>query len=217
MIISYGEHKPKIHPDAWVAADATICGDVTVGAGCRIMHGARIVAEDGGSIHIGDYCIVLENAVVRATGRHPCTIGDHCLIGPNSHVVGAKIGDEVFIATGAAIFHGATVGRGAEVRINGTVHLRSGLEEGATVPIGWVAVGQRAEILPADQHDAIWALQKPLDFPGFVYGLDRDTPHLMRAVTTGLSERLGVHQTETDVYREALTDKEDLNEGGGGQ
>lgn len=197
MIVSYGDHRPHIDPEAWVAADATVSGDVTIGAGSRIMHGARLVAEAGGSIRIGRNCIVLENAVVRASSSHPCTIGDHCLIGPNSHVVGAEIGREVFVATGAAIFHGAVIGAGAEIRVNGTVHLRSRLAAGATVPIGWIAVGDPAQILPPDRHDAIWALQKPLDFPGFVYGFDRGTPGLMRAVTTRLSERLGAHRSET--------------------
>jgi len=196
MITSYGDHRPQIDPDAWVAPDATVCGDVTIGGGSRIMHGARLVAEGGGSIHIGRNCIVFENAVVRAAPNHPCSIGDHCLIGPNSHVVGAEVSDEVFIATGAAVFHGATIGRGAEVRVNGTVHLRSRLQAGATVPIGWVAVGDPSEILPPDRHEAIWALQKPLDFPGFVYGLDRNTPDIMRVITERLSERLGAHRAE---------------------
>lgn len=197
MIVAYGAHSPSIHPDAWVAPDATVCGDVTIGAGCRVMHGARLVAESGGSIRIGHHCIILENAVVRATGRHDCTIGDHCIIGPNSHIVGAEIDNEVFIATGAAVFHGAVIGRGAEVRINGTVHLRSHLAPGSTVPIGWVAVGAPAEILPADKHEAIWALQKPLDFPGFVYGVDRNAPEVMRTITEQLSEQLGRHKAET--------------------
>lgn len=197
MIISYGEHEPSIDDDAWVAPDATICGNVTIGAGSRVMHGARLVAEAGGSIHIGRHCIVLENAVIRATARHACAIGNHCVIGPNTHVVGAEIGDEVFVATGAAVFHGASIGRGSEVRINGTVHLRTRLEPGATVPIGWVAVGEPAEILPADQHEAIWALQKPLDFPGFVYGVDRNKPDVMRAITTHVSEQLSAHKSES--------------------
>jgi carbonic anhydrase/acetyltransferase-like protein (isoleucine patch superfamily) len=72
------------------------------------MHGVRLVAEACGSIRIGRTCIVLENTVVRATANHPCTIGDHCLVGPNSHVVGAQIRDQVFIATGAAVFHGGS-------------------------------------------------------------------------------------------------------------
>jgi carbonic anhydrase/acetyltransferase-like protein (isoleucine patch superfamily) len=178
------------------ASDATVCGDVTIGPGSRVMHGARLIAEGGGSIRIGHHCIVFENAVVRATGRHDCTIGDHCVIGPNSHVVGAEIDREVFIATGAAVFHGAVIGHGSEVRINGTVHLRSHLAPGSTVPIGWVAVGSPAEILSPDRHEAIWALQKPLDFPGFVYGIDRGAPDTMRAITEHLSEQLGMHRAE---------------------
>ncbi|MHC2569808.1 gamma carbonic anhydrase family protein [Rhizobium leguminosarum] len=196
MIISYTDHSPSIDPDAWIAQDATVCGDVVIGAGSRIMHGARLVAEAGGSIRIGRNCIVLENAVIRATGRHGCTLGDHCVIGPNSHVVGAQIGDEVFIATGAAVFHGAKIGRGAEVRINGTVHLRTHLEPGSTVPIGWIAVGDPAQILPPDQHEAIWSLQQPLDFPGFVYGVDRTHPDVMKSITARLSGALGVHKGE---------------------
>ncbi len=197
MIISLEGRAPSIHADAWIASDATVCGDVTIGADSRVMHGARLIAEAGGSIHIGSHCIVLENAVVRAVGHHDCAIGDHCVIGPNSHIVGAEIGDEVFIATGAAIFHGAIVGRGSEVRINGVVHLRSHLAPGSTVPIGWVAVGAPAEILPANEHEAIWAAQKPLDFPGYVYGVDRGAPNPMREITIGLSKQLGRHRMET--------------------
>ncbi|RFB80540.1 gamma carbonic anhydrase family protein [Methylovirgula sp. 4M-Z18] len=197
MILTYGNQIPRISPDAWVAADASVSGDVTIGPGARIMHGARIIAESGGSITIGRNCIVLENAVIRATSSHPCRIGDHCLIGPNSHVVGADIADEVFVATGASIFHGASVGEGAEIRINGIVHLRSRLAAGATVPIGWVAVGDPAEILSPDRHDEIWAKQKPLDFPQFVYGIDRNTPHIMREITGRLSAKLSQHGDET--------------------
>lgn len=196
-ILSYAENSPSIDADAWVAPDATVCGDVVIGAGSRVMHGARLVAEAGGSIHIGRNCIVLENAVIRATGRHPCRLGDHCVVGPNSHVVGAEIDDEVFIATGAAIFHGAKIGRGSEVRINGLVHLRTRLEPGATVPIGWIAVGDPVQILPPDQHEVIWSLQRPLDFPGFVYGADRSSPDVMQKITASLSAALGVHRAET--------------------
>jgi carbonic anhydrase/acetyltransferase-like protein (isoleucine patch superfamily) len=197
MILSYDERSPSVDSDAWVAQDATVCGDVTIGAGSRIMHGARLVAEAGGSILIGRNCIVLENAVIRATSRHACSIGDHCIVGPNSHVVGAQIDGEVFIATGAAVFHGAQIGRGSEVRINGTVHLRTRLEPGSTVPIGWIAVGDPAQILPPDQHEAIWTLQKTLDFPGFVYGVDRSSPDLMKNITSRLSDGLGIHRAES--------------------
>ena len=62
-----------------------------------------------------------------------------------------------------------------------------------TVPIGWVAVGDPASILPPDQHDRIWAVQEPLNFPESVYGLNRSTPDLMIEITRSLSETLGSH------------------------
>jgi len=56
------------------------------------------------------------------------------------------------------------------------VHLRTVLPEGATVPLAWVAVGDPATILPPDRHEEIWAIQKGLDFPKYVFGVDRPPP-----------------------------------------
>jgi carbonic anhydrase/acetyltransferase-like protein (isoleucine patch superfamily) len=199
MLIENAGKRPLIDPAAWVAPDATVCGDVVVGPGTRIMHGARLIGEGGGKIVIGRDCIVMENAVIRAGVRHDCTIGDNCLIGPNAHVTGATIEDQVFVATGAAVFHGAHLGHGSEVRINGVVQIRTKLDPGATVPIGWVAVGDPAHILPAGQHDEIWAVQGPLNFPKWVYGLDRTTPDLMVEITRRLSRELGGHSDDAEV------------------
>ncbi|MEX2695954.1 gamma carbonic anhydrase family protein [Rhizobium mongolense] len=197
MLIGHQGKRPKIDPTAWVAPDATICGDVTIGPGARILHGARIIGEGGGAIRIGRCCIIMENAVVRGSPRHSCLIGDYCLIGPNAHVTGAELENEVFVATGAAIFHGARVGHGSEVRVHATVHLRTRLDPGTTVPIGWVAVGDPAGILPPDRHNDIWAVQESLNFPDWVYGFDRATPDLMRHVTERLSDTLAAHESDT--------------------
>lgn len=109
MLLSRAGKKPTIHSSAWVAPSATVCGDVAIGANCRIMHGAAVIAE-GENISIGECCIAMENAVIRSTARHACRIGNFCLIGPSAHVVGATVEDDVFVATGAAIFHAARVG-----------------------------------------------------------------------------------------------------------
>lgn len=163
------------------------------------MHGARVIGEAGGTIRIGQSSIAMENAVVRASAKHPCTIGDHCLIGPGAHVVGASLAGQVFIATGASVFHGAVLGQGVEVRVGATVHLRTVLEAGTTVPIGWVAVGDPAAILPPDRHEQIWAMQEPLNFPDWVYGVPRGTPDAMVAITTRLAEALGAHAEDEPV------------------
>ena len=111
MLIEHAGKQPRVDATAWVAPDATVCGDVIVGPGSRVLYGARLIGEAGGAIRIGRECIVMENAVIRASRKHSCTIGDHCLIGQNAHVTGATVEDEVFVATGAAIFHGALLGR----------------------------------------------------------------------------------------------------------
>jgi carbonic anhydrase/acetyltransferase-like protein (isoleucine patch superfamily) len=197
MILSHAGKAPKIDPSALITPTATICGDVTIGPNCRIMHGAAIIAE-GGHITIGEQCIVFENAVIRSNQKHVVEIGKFCLIGPHAHVVGCTLEDNVFIATGAAIFHGARAGDGSQVRINGVLHIKSRLEAGVEVPIGWVAVGDPARIFSPDQHDEIWAIQKPLNFPLTVYGYEREEAD-MQKITGRLAEALGPHREDSIV------------------
>jgi carbonic anhydrase/acetyltransferase-like protein (isoleucine patch superfamily) len=172
MLIEHLGKRPVIDPSARIAPTAVICGDVTVGPSTSVGFGAVLTAESG-PIVVGRECVIMENAVIRGTKRHPATIGDHVLIGPGAYLSGSAIRDCAFLATGSRIFNGATVGARAEVRINATVHLLTKLPEDATVPIGWVAVGDPARILPPEAHDEIWAIQEPLNFPKEIFGVDR--------------------------------------------
>jgi carbonic anhydrase/acetyltransferase-like protein (isoleucine patch superfamily) len=140
----------------------------------------------------------MENAVVRSTGKHTTKIGSYCLVGPHAHLVGCTLEDCVFIATSVSVFHGARLGYGAEVRVGAVVHLRTHLPAHGSVPIGWVAVGDPAQILPPGEHERIWAIQKPLDFPQFVYGVERppEGESNMEEITRRLSEALGSHRDD---------------------
>jgi carbonic anhydrase/acetyltransferase-like protein (isoleucine patch superfamily) len=172
MIIKHLNQEPRIDTSAFIAPNAVICGDVKIGKNVRVMFGVQIIAESS-PIQIGDHCIILENAVIRGTDQFPVTIGNNCLIGPHAHLAGCTIEDHVFIATGASIFHGAILKTGSEVRINGVVHLKTTLPENTLVPIGWIAVGNPAQVLPPGKHDEIWKIQEPLNFPLTVYGIER--------------------------------------------
>jgi carbonic anhydrase/acetyltransferase-like protein (isoleucine patch superfamily) len=198
MLIKHLGKTPQIHPEAYIAPNAVICGDVVVESDCRILFGAQVIAE-GGSIELRQQCIVMENAVLRASDRHPLSIGSNCLIGPNAHVVGCRIEDEVFVATGVAIFHGAHLGKGCEVRVNSVVHLKTRLPDRTTVPIGWVAVGDPAEILPPDRHERIWEIQRPLNFPLTVYGIDRAEADMVK-ITRRLAANLASHRDNREEH-----------------
>lgn len=172
MIVCHDGKEPTIAPSARIAPNAVICGDVTIGEHCSVGFGCVVTAESG-PIRIGTNCVVMDTAVLRGVRRGPLTLGNNVLVGPRAYLTGCTIEDDVFLATGTAIFNGAMIGRGSEVRINAVVHLKTVLPAATTVPIGWVAVGDPAEILPMGEHDRIWALQEPLDFPRFVFGVDR--------------------------------------------
>ena len=189
---------PRIHPTAVVAATAVISGDVEIGPDCQILHGAVITAE-GGPITLGENVIVMENALIRATSTNPVHIGDHVLVGPMASLSGATVGDEVFLATGTRVFNGARIGARSEVRINAVVHLRTVLPEETVVPIAWVAVGDPMQLLSPDRHEEIWAAQRELDFPGYVFGLDRDTPDLMVQLTERYGRGLSRHADDRQV------------------
>jgi carbonic anhydrase/acetyltransferase-like protein (isoleucine patch superfamily) len=134
---------PAVDPAAWIAPTAILCGDVWIDPGSAVCHGAVLDAGDG-MVELGRECVVMENAVLKAARRAPLRIGNNVLVGPRSYLTGCTIEDEAFLATGSTVFNLATVGRSAEVRINGVVHIRTRLPPNATVPIGWVAVGDPA-------------------------------------------------------------------------
>jgi carbonic anhydrase/acetyltransferase-like protein (isoleucine patch superfamily) len=204
MIIRHLNKEPKIDCSSYIAPNAVVCGDVKIGKNVRVMFGAQIIAESS-HITIGDNCIVLENAVIRGTDKFPVTIGNNCLIGPNSHLAGCTVEDDVFVATGASIFHGATLKTGSEVRINGVVHIKTTLPEDTSVPINWIAVGDPVQILPPNKHDDIWAIQKPLNFPLTVYGIDRPKsgePNNMANICKVMSDRLKSHNENEIISKE---------------
>ena len=139
----------------------------------RILFGAVVTAEDG-QVEIGARCVVMENAVLRRAGQERAHArrrrARRPARAPERH---DRRGRRV-PATGVALFPARGSARGRRCGIHGVVHVNSTVAPGAVVPIGWVSVGD--EVHPPCDHDAIWAVQEGLDFPGTVYGLPRDAP-----------------------------------------
>ncbi|MHA6627386.1 gamma carbonic anhydrase family protein [Pseudonocardia sichuanensis] len=196
MILENRGRRPTVPESAYVAPSAVVCGAVVLGERARVLHGAVLTAEDG-EVRVGDDVVVMENALVRGRAAHPAVLGDAVLVGPHAHVNGATVEDEVFIATGAALFPGAVAGEGSELRIHSVLHVRSRLAPGTVVPIGWVAVGDPARLFAPDRHDELWEVQRELDFPGTVYGVPRGTG--MRTVMARQTEFYGAHRDDRDL------------------
>jgi len=196
MLIRHRDLEPSVDPDAYVASSAVLVGDVRVAAGARVLHGAVLSGEDG-FVSVGEDTVIMENALVRGRAAHPAVVGSAVMVGPHAHINGSTVEDEAFIATGASLFPGSLIGAGAEVRINGVVQVNTTIGPGAIVPIGWVAVGDPAQILPAERHDDIWAIQRELDFGGTVYGVGNDVS--MRDLMRSQSQFYGHHRDDVTL------------------
>lgn len=198
MIYEHLGARPRIHDTAVIAPTAVISGDVEIGPGCQVLHGAIITAE-GGPIVLGEHVIVMENALIRATAADAVHIGRNSLLGTFSSVAGADIAEESFLASGARAFNGARIGARSEIRVNAIVHRKSVLPEGTVVPIGWVAAGDPVQLLSPDRAEEIARAQPELDFPGYVFGVDRDTPDLMVQLTERYAQSLARHAGDRPV------------------
>jgi carbonic anhydrase/acetyltransferase-like protein (isoleucine patch superfamily) len=193
---------PSVHPEAYVAPTAVLSGQVSVGPGTCIMHGAVLAAE-GGPVDIGANCMIMENAVLRGTPQHPLIMGDHVLAGPHSHLTGCGIADEVFIATGAKVFNGAQLGRASSVALGGTVHIGCVVPPLGRVPIGWVAVGEPARMYPPGEAEAIRAGLDEVagGFLPFVFGIDEvaDRREQMQAALRRYTTAIARHHRQDEV------------------
>jgi gamma-carbonic anhydrase len=173
VIIEHDGQTPRIHPSAFVAPTAVICGDVDIGAECCIMYGAVIVSG-GPPVVIGARTVVMENSVVRSWPSLPVTIGENVHLGIGSSVQGATVGDNVFIAHGAMIYPHARVGAGTVVRANALVHVHAVLPENRRVPDGWTAIGDPAQVVPPGSDERMLVSAEGANFTKAIFGVGRE-------------------------------------------
>ena len=67
MLIKHNGVSPRIDPTAWVASNAVVGRNVTVGPGCRVMFGAQVIAESGSR---AIDCVVHHHGE-RGSAKHP--------------------------------------------------------------------------------------------------------------------------------------------------
>jgi len=121
LIIPFAGKLPQIAPDAFIADNATLIGDVTIGSGASIWFGcvlrgdtnyirvgARTNIQDGTVVHvaregrgteIGDGVMIGHMAMI-----HACTIHSGAMIGMTACIM-----DDAVVETGAMVAAGAFI------------------------------------------------------------------------------------------------------------
>jgi carbonic anhydrase/acetyltransferase-like protein (isoleucine patch superfamily) len=106
---------PQFGNNCYLAENATIVGDVTMGEGCSVWFNA-VLRGDVNSIRIGNHVNIQDGSVLHTLyQKSTVEIGDYVSIGHNVTVHGAKIDDYALIGMGAILLDYAEVGEGAIV------------------------------------------------------------------------------------------------------
>lgn len=125
LIIPLRGFTPRLGRDCFVAPNAAIIGDVTVGDECSIWFGA-ILRGDVNTITIGDRVNVQDGSVLHTLyQKSTIEIGNDVSIGHNVTIHGAKIRDFALIGMGSVVMDDAEVGEGAIVAAGAVVLTRT--------------------------------------------------------------------------------------------
>ncbi len=138
-IYALGDVEPRIDPGAYVHPDATVIGNVTLGAGTTVWPQA-VLRGDYGEIIVGERTSVQDGAVLHTTPLLPTTVGDDVVVGHLAHLECCTVHDGALIGTGSIVLHRAVIERGALVGAGAVV------PNGVIVPSGAMALGVPAKI-----------------------------------------------------------------------
>lgn len=116
---------PSIGEGTFLADNAVVVGDVTVGRDCSIWFGA-VLRGDVNTITLGDRVNVQDGSVLHTLyQKSTIEIGNDVSIGHNVVIHGAKIHDYALIGMGAIVMDDAEVGEGALVAAGSVVLSRT--------------------------------------------------------------------------------------------
>ncbi len=102
-------HTPEIGPRCFLAENATVIGEVTMGADCSVWFTA-VIRGDVNRITMGDRVNVQDGACIHCTYERAATvIGNDVSIGHRAIVHGCTLHDSVLIGMGAIVMDGAVV------------------------------------------------------------------------------------------------------------
>lgn len=164
---------PIISNSAFIAPNATILGDVTIGENASVWYGA-VLRGDINRIAVGDRSNVQDGSVLHLSADHGCLIGNDVTVGHMAMLHACTIGNEVLIGMGAIILDGVEIGDRCIIGAGSLV------TQNKKIPPGSMVMGSPARIvreLTQEEQDGIaaWAARYVALIPHYkAQGLDRD-------------------------------------------
>ncbi len=112
--------KPDTKGALFIAANATVQGDVVLGPQTSVFYGA-VLRGDIHEIRVGEGTNIQDNAIIHLADDYGAYIGQWCTIGHAAIIHACTIGDECLIGMGATVLDGAVIGERSIVGANSLV------------------------------------------------------------------------------------------------
>ncbi len=130
LIVPHKGFVPKVAPSAFIAPNATLVGDVEIGANASIWFGV-ILRGDGPGIRVGENSNLQDGTVVHVAARGLMTIvGKNVTVGHMVLLHACEIQDEAFVGMHSTVLDGAVVESGAMVAAGAVVTPRKIVRRG---------------------------------------------------------------------------------------
>ncbi len=130
---------PQMGENCFIAPNATLVGDVTMGNDCSVWFNA-VVRGDVNSIRIGNKVNIQDGAVLHCTyQKTQVHLGNNVSVGHNAIVHGCKVHDNVLIGMGAIVMDNVEIGSNTIIAAGAVV------TEGTKVPAGCIFAGVPAK------------------------------------------------------------------------
>jgi len=148
-----GDKQPQLGSDSWVAPNATVIGDVHLGAHSSIWWNATL-RGDNDPIHIGQNSNIQDGSVLHTDEGVPMHIGDNVTVGHLVMLHGCTVGDGSLIGIGSVILNRAVIGKESIVGANTLI------PEGKVFPERSLIVGSPGKVVRQLSDEEVANLRK---------------------------------------------------------
>lgn len=150
-ILPFDGTAPVLASTSWVAPNATLVGQVSLGEHASVFYGA-VLRADVDSITVGEGSNLQDNVSVHCDAGIPTTLGRGVSVGHSAVLHGCTIEDDCLIGMSATVLNGAVIGAGSLVAAGAVVL------EGVVIPPNSLVAGVPAKVrreLTEDEHAKI--------------------------------------------------------------
>ena len=140
MIYDLEKNVPEVHPEAWVASNATIIGKVKLKKNSSIWFNA-VLRGDIELITIGENSNIQDGSVLHTDPGYPLTVGKRVTVGHMVMLHGCQISDDTLIGIGSIILNNAKIGKNCIIGANTLI------TENKVIPDNSLVVGSPGRVL----------------------------------------------------------------------